>query len=81
MSESPWATLTRMYHSDWYPNHSPDRSSKDCYQCQRIHDLIVKAQSDALAAAVRRVEAIPQIEWALNPYPAVTAAIKGVSDE
>lgn len=77
MSESPWATLTRMYHSDWYPNHSPDRSSKDCYQCQRIHDLIVKAQSDALAAAVRRVEALNWPRYLTD----VVAAIKGDSDE
>lgn len=39
------------------------------------------AERDALDAAVQRVEAIPQIEWALNPYPAVIAAIKGGSDE
>lgn len=76
MSESPWATLTRMYHSDWYPNHSPDRSSKDCYQCQRIHDLIVKAQSDALAAAVRRVEALPMVQGMVARYK-IIAAIKG----
>ena len=44
MSESPWSTLTRMYHADWYPNHSTDKPSKDCYECQRIHGLIAAAE-------------------------------------